>query len=400
MRGGDTTGLRAYNERLIVNELLRAGALSKAEIARVTGLSGQAASVIVNRLIEAGLVVKRDKVRKLVGQPSTPIAANPDGAFALGVKIGRRSTEAVLVNLLGEILARREVRYAVPRPKPTMDFARRLATEVLTALAPEKRPRLVGLGIAMPGELHAWAGELGLPPDALAAWRDLDVAADLAAATKLPAELYNDAMAACAAEVIAGRAITSRSALYVYIGTFIGGGVVLDGRLYRGERLNAGAIGSIPVRPGSGRPAQLIETTSVMSLERAFAGKGLDLAPALERPSPAAEAVFDAWCGEAVGPLAQAVVSALGVIDFETVVVDGLLPPAWRERLTRRLVAEVGRFNHFGLTRAQVVPGTIGPVARVLGAALLPLWTRFSPNTDLLVQSPSAVGGTAEATAA
>lgn len=77
MRGGDTAGLRAYNERLIVSALLRSGALSKAEIARETGLSGQAASVIVNALIADGMLLKQPKVRGQVGQPSTPIAPNP-----------------------------------------------------------------------------------------------------------------------------------------------------------------------------------------------------------------------------------------------------------------------------------------------------------------------------------
>lgn len=393
MRGGDTTGLRAYNERLVMHALLQAGMLSKAEIARETGLSGQAASVIVNRLLADGLLVKLDKVRGQVGQPSTPIAPNPEGAYALGVKIGRRSAEAILINLLGEELGASRVRYDAPLPEPTIATAVAQAVGLLGHLTPAARSRVVGLGIAMPDEIHAWSAELGLAAGALDGWRDADVAGALGRETGLPATVHNDAAAACAAEMIAGHAITSRSALYIYLGTFIGGGVVIDGRLYRGEQGNAGAIGSMPtgpVDPGA-PPGQLIHSASIFLLERALEARGIDPVQALTDGAGAeANDVFDAWAHTATIELSRAIVSALSVIDFQEVVVDGFLPPAWRDRFTQRLSAAVERFNRSGLKGATVTAGSIGPMARVLGAAMLPLKARFSPDTDLLVRSGMA----------
>ncbi|WP_207460493.1 ROK family transcriptional regulator [Azospirillum sp. SYSU D00513] len=393
MRGGDTTGLRVYNERLVMNALLQSGMLSKAEIARETGLSGQAASVIVNRLLEDGLLVKLDKVRGQVGQPSTPVAPNPEGAYALGVKIGRRSVEAILINLLGEELGATRVRYDAPLPEPTIATAISQAVALLSHLSPAARSRVVGLGVAMPDEIHAWSSELGLAPGALDGWRAADVAGALGQRTGLPVALYNDAAAACAAEMIAGHAITRRSALYIYLGTFIGGGVVIDGRMYRGEQGNAGAIGSMPTgpsRPGS-PPGQLIHSASIFLLERALEAAGIDPSAALtEGGGPAADAIFDGWAETATAELSRAVVSALSVIDFQEVVVDGFLPPAWRDRFTRQLSAAVERFNRSGLTSATVTAGSIGPMARVLGAAMLPLKARFSPDTDLLIRSGMA----------
>ncbi|KAA0595294.1 putative NBD/HSP70 family sugar kinase/biotin operon repressor [Azospirillum lipoferum] len=397
MRGGDTTGLRAYNERLVMHALLQAGMLSKAEIARETGLSGQAASVIVNRLLEDGLLVKLDKVRGQVGQPSTPIAPNPEGAYALGVKIGRRSVESILINLLGEELGASRVRYDAPLPEPTIATAIAQASGLLAHLSPAARARVVGLGIAMPDEIHAWSAELGLAPGALDGWRDADICGAFARETGLPVTLYNDAAAACAAEMIAGDAITSRSALYIYLGTFIGGGVVIDGRLYRGEQGNAGAIGSMPTGPtGPGTPpGQLIHSASVFLLERALEAAGIDPSAALSATLPdgageKADAIFDAWAETACAELSRGVVSALSVIDFQEVVVDGFLPPSWRDRFTQRLSAAVGCFNRSGLKAAPVMAGSIGPMARVLGAAMLPLKARFSPDTDLLVRSGMA----------
>ena len=240
MRGGDTTGLRAYNERLMITAIRQAGALSKAEIARTTGLSGQAATVIVNSLLDEGLLVKREKVRGRVGKPFTPIALNPDGAFSMGVKIGRRSLEVLLVDFGGAVVTSRSTPYPAPLPAPTMALATRTALEVIGSLKRELRTRIVGVGVAMPWVLHEWSDVLGLDREAIAAWREIDVAADLEAATELPVAPYNDATAACAAEMIAGDRIDRRSALYIYLGTFVGGGVVIDGRLYRGEQLNAG----------------------------------------------------------------------------------------------------------------------------------------------------------------
>ena len=101
MRGGDQLGLRAYNKRMILNLIRQHGALPKAEIARLTGLSAQAVSVIVNALLKEKLVRKGNKVRGKVGQPHTPIALNANGALSGGVKIGRRSLELMLVNCRG-----------------------------------------------------------------------------------------------------------------------------------------------------------------------------------------------------------------------------------------------------------------------------------------------------------
>jgi hypothetical protein len=120
MRGGDTSGLRAYNERLIISAIRAGGAMSKAEIARATGLSVQAARVIVDALIDGETLLKLPKIRGLVGQPSTPIALNPAGAYSVGVKIGRRSLEVVLVDMMGDVVRKARMRQSVPLPAQTL----------------------------------------------------------------------------------------------------------------------------------------------------------------------------------------------------------------------------------------------------------------------------------------
>ena len=389
MRSGESIGLRAFNERLMISAIRQAGALSKAEMARTTGLSGQAATVIVNSLLDEGLLVKREKVRGRIGKPFTPIALNPEGAYSLGVKIGRRSLEVLLVDFCGDIVASRTIPYHAPFPSQTMAMAMDTALELMDSLKRSLRARIVGLGVAMPWVLHEWFDVLGLEREAIAAWREIDVAAELEAATGLSASLYNDATAACAAEMIAGDRISRRSALYIYLGTFVGGGVVIGGRLYRGEQLNAGALGSMPIgdTDGAGNPLQLIHQASVIDLERALAAAGFDESEMLDSVGTQdPEDVFSAWLERAVEALSRAVVSAMSVVDFETVVIDGLLRPDWRRRVVDGVAGAYGKFDCTGLSPIEIATGSIGPKARVLGAALLPLIGRFSPDTELLVK--------------
>ena len=390
MRGGDATGLRAYNERLTITAIRQAGALSKADIARTTGLSGQAATVIVNSLLDEGLLVKREKVRGRVGKPFTPIALNPEGAYSLGVKIGRRSLEVLLVDFGGDVVASRSTAYRAPFPAQTMDLATGTALELVQSLKHGLRSRIVGFGVAMPWVLHEWSDVLGLEREAIAAWRETDVAGVLENATGLSVSVYNDATAACAAEMIVGDRIDRSSALYIYLGTFVGGGVVIGGRLHRGEQLNAGALGSMPMDgpSGDGSPRQLIHQASVIDLERALAAAGFDVSDMFSlHDTPAADDIFDAWLRRAVEALARAVVSAMSVVDFEEVVIDGLLRPDWRRRVVDGVTSAYGRFDCTVLSPIEIAAGSIGPKARVLGAALLPLIGRFSPDTDLLVKT-------------
>jgi predicted transcriptional regulator len=109
-RGGDRPGLQQYNERIIVQMIRRIGGRPKAEIARITGLNPQTVSVTVNRMLDDGLLIKAEKLRGKVGQPSTLICLNPDGAYSLGVKIGRRTLDVRLMDLDGRIS--RRIRHA------------------------------------------------------------------------------------------------------------------------------------------------------------------------------------------------------------------------------------------------------------------------------------------------
>jgi len=97
-RGSNQVGMRQFNERVVLQAIRLHGALPKAEIARLTHLTAQTVQIIIARLEADGLVRKCAPVRGKIGQPSVPMALNPDGAYSIGIKIGRRSLDVLLVD--------------------------------------------------------------------------------------------------------------------------------------------------------------------------------------------------------------------------------------------------------------------------------------------------------------
>ncbi|MGF1627834.1 MAG: ROK family transcriptional regulator [Kiloniellaceae bacterium] len=388
IRGGDQLGLRAYNKRMILNVIRQSGALPKAEIARLTGLSAQAVSVIVNALLKEKLVRKEKKVRGKVGQPHTPIALNANGVLSLGVKIGRRSLELMLVNFHGEAIEYKRFAYSAPRQKEVAALLRRELSALLQGIEDSLRGRIIGVGVAMPGQISGWTDVMGLDPADLMDWDEVDVAALIAEIAGLPVEIYNDATAACAAEMVLGGALTFSSALYIYVGTFIGGGVVINGQLFEGSQRNAGAIGSMPVATGKGGEEQLIRQGSLFSLENTLRAAGIGdigMIADLMRDPRAAEA-FDDWRLSAARPIAQAIAAAVSVIDFEGVVIDAMLHRQQLEALVQDVREALQTMDLTGTSPVALRHGSIGPRARVCGAAILPLIRQFSPDQELLVK--------------
>lgn len=380
--------MRAYNERLVLSLVRRHGALSKTDIARMTSLSTQTVSVIMRQLEADGLLLRGDPIRGKVGQPSVPMSLAPEGALFFGLKNGRRSADLVLVDFVGNVLAQRRKTYGYPSPDTVVEFARTSITDIMNELSPELGNRIAGLGIATPFRLWSWAENIGAPAGAMDAWRTSDIRSDIAAGYDFPVYLQNDATAACGAELVFGEVQSLADFLYFYIGTFIGGGVVLNGSLYTGHTGNAGALGPMPVRDSSGATRQLIDVASIVTLERALEKNGLDSHSLWENPDDwnADPQILSKWIDETADGLAQAIVAAASVIDFEAVLIDGWIPAAVRRAIveaTRRSLLEL---NLVGIDAPSVNEGTVGPHARALGGASLPLSDRFLLDRNALLQ--------------
>jgi len=390
-RGSSQTGVRLYNERLILSLIRRHPGLAKVEIARLTGLSTQTTTVIINRLEADGLLLAGEPQRGRIGQPSVPYTLNPDGAFGIGLMIGRRSSDLVLMDFVAGIRTRRRMIYPFPLPDDIVAFAEREMPGLLAELPDALQGRISGIGVAMPFELWNWKADLQTRPGALDEWRDFDVASELARRLPgWPVRVCNDATSACAAELTFGAGAAYRDFAYVYVGTFIGGGIVLNGSLFPGRSGNAGALGSMPImrreHNGEASLQQLIRTASIYRLERRLIAAGRPGTDIWLSPDDwsSFEETLDGWIAEAAGALAQAVATLLSVIDFEAIIIDGAFPADVRRRLVERTNDFWAGMDRQGLTDAVVVEGSIGRDARAIGGAALPLLAAFARDQDVL----------------
>ena len=394
--GANQTGVRLYNERLVLSLMRRHRQLSKIEVARQTGLSVQTASAILNHLHADGLLRRESPLRGKVGQPTVPFSLDPEGAFALGYKIGRRSCDLVLVDFVGAIRERAHETCAYPQPGPTLEFVARMLPRLIDKLSARQRARLVGLGVATPFYLWDWGDEIGAPPGAIEDWRNIDIKNEIARLCPAPTILCNDASSACAAELFFGEGWRHRDFVYFFIGTFIGGGVVINGALFLGRTGTAGALGPIPiVRVEENNrlvARQLIHCASLYQLERKVRQFGLDPSSIWRTPGAWDDfgGALDDWIEETAQALSYACLSALSVIDFEAVVIDGAIPVVIRERLVARVAEIYETRDRRGLVDPTIRAGSIGADARALGGAALPLIANFARDREVLFKEPSS----------
>lgn len=387
-RGTNQTGVGLYNERLVLSLIRVAGELPKMEIARQTGLSPQTISIITNQLTAGGLLQKGEPTRGRVGQPSVPYSLNPDGAFFLGIKIGRRASDAVLLDFTGRVLGQIHEPHPYSTPDGTLGLIQRAASELPLLLDQSRRARINGLGIASPFELWNWEPQFGAPPEVLDAWRAADIVGAARAISPWPVYFHNDGTAACAAELVLGTATQSADFLYIFIGSFLGGGVVLNHHLYPGRAGYAGAIGPmpIPVRGHAGEYEQVIRSASLYTLEELLRADGRDPGVLARNPDDWGDlgAPLDRWIAEAARALALTIIAAVSIIDFESIVIDGAFPVAVRRRLVQEIEAQVALFDRQGLAPFEVLEGSIGSRAREIGGATLPLLANFTQDRDVL----------------
>ena len=322
--GADQAGVRVYNERLLLSLVRRFGPLSKIEVARLTGLSVQSTSAIMNRLQADGLLKREAPLRGRVGQPTVPLSLDPDGAFSLGLKIGRRSCDLVLIDFRGAVRRRAHRTYAYPVPEMILDFVRSSLPALVGRLergatAADRRawrrfavPALdLGGGNRRPGRARWPPGATSTPNKRS---RRSAPIPSCCATTRLRPVRRSSSSGGAGGIATSSISSSARSSA---------AGLVLDGALRPGRTGNAGALGSMPVMAKSegGVAPQLIACASIYQLERRLARAGIDASSIWATPDAWADfgPHLDAWIEEVASALAYASVAAISVIDFEAI---------------------------------------------------------------------------------
>ncbi|MEM8553948.1 MAG: ROK family transcriptional regulator [Pseudomonadota bacterium] len=372
--GATQSGVRAFNERLLLTLLHRHGPTPSADLAKRSELSAQTVSNIVRKLEADGLLLRGEPQRGRVGKPSIPMALNPGGALSFGMKIGRRSADLAVMNLYGEVLGQRQVTYRYPMPADIFGFLRDGMSDLSQTLTDDQNTRVCGIGIGAPFEIWRWTDAIGAPKS-FEVWRDVDFAEEVAQFSDLPLFTQNDATAACRAEYQFGRGREFTDFAYFFVGSFIGGGIVMGSSVIEGSRNNAGALGSL--RSGSDSP--LLDLASIYLLEAEIIKSGADPSLLWQRPQDWSQFAeqLSPWVQRTANEIAKAARNACAVVDFEAVLIDGAFPESVRSDLVAQISTAMDNLDMRGIIRPRIEEARLDGNARVIGAAAAPIFSQF-----------------------
>ncbi len=343
------------------------------DLARHSKLSAQTVSVILRKLEIDGLLTKGLPVRGRVGKPSIPLGLNDNGAYAFGAKVGRRSSRLVLMDFSGNVCGELMEEHPYPTPSRIMTFLEKGIKTLGKKVKIKKN--IAGIGVAAPYELWNWLDNLGAPKRAMNQWRGFDFTSAIAEFSDLEVHIGNDGTLACNAEHVFGIGRDFSNYAYFYLGTFAGGGMVLNDRVYAGRTGNAAAFGTLPVGDVNASEHQLIHKSSLYLLEKMMQQKKrpTNLIGPKQTDWSDVGTVLDDWIEQAARYLAVASVSVCSVIDFQTVIIDGRFPTKVRKRLVERVQHHLKTVDTQGIEPPGIAEGTIGIDASAIGAAYQPI---------------------------
>ena len=395
-KGSNSVQLRHYNERVVLDAVRRFGQASKAEIARFAHLTPPAVAGIVDALVAGGYLVENGKRFGGKGQPSAMYTLASDGVFSIGLHIGRRAMDAILIDFAGQTCAFETHDYDHPDPESVKRLGGGAISRFKSQLGSALSSRLVGIGISAPYFIGGWDEELGFPHDVQLAWRSFDIRTHFTETQKLPVTIENDASAAAVAELVYGLGKTFSDFLHISLSTFVGAGLVLDGTLQTGPNGNTAAYGPFPVTHSklssvptpAGKFEVLLHRASIYTLVHHLRANGVDIKRVRDLdPMPAAARVLvSEWQDDCADALAQAIIGSIAVVDVEAVVIDGLLPAPLLMETVARVRQCFSEMVPPGLISPTIACGALGARGSALGASILPVYLMYGPDTGVLMK--------------
>jgi predicted NBD/HSP70 family sugar kinase len=377
---GSLGSLRELNRLRIVDALRRRGRASRSDLARSTGLSRTTVSSVVAELQGQGLVVEHREERGGAGSPGRPpvmLGLNASAGVAVGVDFGHRHLRVAVADLASTVLAERSVALDVDHSAAAaLDAAVAMVAEVLGEAGVE-RDAVVGAGMGLPGPIDERTGTIGASV-ILPGWAGLAAGDELSQRLGLHVEVSNDANLGALAEVSFGAGRGRDDIVYVKLASGIGAGLVLGGRLHHGSTGIAGELGHVQVRDDGavcrcgnrGCLETVAGAGALLELMRPGAGGDRSVAGLLalvEAGDLGAQRIMDD-AGRAVG---RVLADLCNLLNPEAIIVGGELSAAGRPLLDGMRLA-LDRYAQPGAAEAvEVLPGTLGDRAEVLGALAL-----------------------------
>jgi predicted NBD/HSP70 family sugar kinase len=394
-----------FNLTVILDAIRRSKAgLSRVELAQIVGLSPQTISNISRRLLDQNLIYEAGKEGTGPGKPRTMLRLNASGMYAVGVHLDPAVTTFVVLDLVGAVVRHSRIKTPAGNdPRAVIDTIAAEIKQLVTDSGVDPA-RIAGLGVASPGPIDLNEGTVVDPP-LLLGWDRVPLRDALAAATGLSTLVDKDVTSAAVAETWAGGPSGAGSFIFMYMGTGIGCGIVLNDEVVRGTSGNAGEIGHIVVDP-DGAPCDCGLRGCVKSscipqvlVARAVEAGVLD-SSLLATDGPAIQDSFAKLCAAAsLGDqraadiidnsavlVARAVSTITNTLDVDRVVFGG---PFWTCLADRYLdrIPDLVRENSATkkIHEIEVVGTGVGEDVGAIGAACLVLEHTLAPRSQRLL---------------
>ena len=357
--------------RVILDLLLRHGAVSQAELSRRLELSQPSVARLVAKLTKAHVVGLSARPAAGPGNPSMMVALAPDYAYGLGIGVSGDAVSIAIVDLTGHARASAIL--------PMRNLTRAYVLERVIALRGDMiakagidETRIVGAGVGFAG-FFAGAPLRFNPPALLTDWVDADIAATFAEALGMPVVCDNDATTAAIAESRLGVGRQCANFAYCHLTNGFGGAWIFDGRPVRGALGNAGDFGAVWWLLDDGYPNLELLRTLVATRGNAF-----ETVEEMLLSICATTAGVEDWLKAAEQPFAKLCFLLGHIVAPEKVVIGGRLPHWLAVKLSARICMPTSPSRHarpFPLP--EIVAREVEGDAVAIGAGLMPLQLLF-----------------------
>lgn len=373
--------LREDNRRRVIDALRERGVASRAELARMTGLSRSTISTIVGDLLAAGLASEREGGSPAgeahAGRPPVMVALNGSAGLALGIDFGHRHLRVAVSDLSHTVLAEawRELdvdHSAEQGLAQAGEFVDRVLAE-----AGGERERVIGAGMGLPAPIDRATGSVQAS-SILPGWVGVDAGLEASNRLGLAVEVENDANLGALAELVWGAAKGKSEVAYIKVSTGIGAGLISGGRLQHGVGGTAGEIGHTLLAEGGpvcrcgnrGCLETLASSRAISELLSASRREAVSMRRVLEL-CESGDAAAQRLVGDAGRAIGVAVANLCNLLNPECVIVGGELSAAGEVLLEP--LREVVRRNAIpsAVEDLEIVAGVLGERAEMLGALAL-----------------------------
>ncbi|MEK6753656.1 MAG: ROK family transcriptional regulator [Chloroflexota bacterium] len=403
----DQALVREFNLSSVLRLIHAQPPISRAQMAGITGLNKSTISSLVDDLLTQNLILETGSNTGGGGRPATLLEMNPQVGLIIGVELGVDFVSVAVTDFLGNIIWRRR-----EDADPTEDQDKMInqtlgIVKEAMAAGKKKNTRFLGLGLATPGTVDIKEGVLIFAPNLH--WRNVPFGKIFSEQTRLRVFVENDANAAAIAEHLFGTARQCQDFIFVFAGVGIGGGLFLNGKLYRGKNGYAGEIGHSPIMA---EPSQTVchcgnrgcwetyanQYSIIQRIQARLEVKRTSIIPKLiaEHNSPLSIPIIkqaaDAGDREAIDSFAEAghamgqgLAGLINIFNPEKIVIGGPLSiageyllPAIKETVARHALPEIDQ-------QVEVLLSPFGPDASLLGAIAI--------VADDILSHPSSIEG-------